>query len=455
MLSIGGCQAAFTPTTNAALKAAVGTCTSGGCTGGCLGETADGSCPTFAASLDATGNPYGPIGTWDVSAVTSMKSVFFRAGAFNQDISGWDVSSATNFEFMFVFAGAFNQDLSGWDVSNAVSIRSFFHRAGAFTSDLSGWDVSSVTNFGTFITFNDVFNSDLSSWDISSAKELSDAFQALTAFESDLSKWDLSSVTAMRGPFNLGPFETNEMAQCTMDLEHSGGKYQVCSFGGGSNSMSCKRGFEIPTPVWGGTADDRYWQVPTWNVQTFTCDTSLCPFPNPAWDLIGQNAPFDPDMQPCLLQAPQPPATCATLTPAGGLLSSVCAGPAYTGALLGAADSTSCAGATCGVADAATCCEPSVSCATLSAESDPSLSSVCVAPIYTGNLVAAPASSICAGTTCVAADANTCCERAAMVDLSEHEKGSLKKLLANVAQSNQHQGELLKVRYEKLACASG
>ena len=38
----------------------------------CLSETGDGSCPTFAASNDATGNPYGVMGDWDVSRVTRM-----------------------------------------------------------------------------------------------------------------------------------------------------------------------------------------------------------------------------------------------------------------------------------------------------------------------------------------------------------------------------------------------
>jgi len=64
------------------LKAAVGSCTGSGwngnsynsysCTGGCLGETPDGSCPTFAATDATPGNPYGVIGAWDVSAVTNM-----------------------------------------------------------------------------------------------------------------------------------------------------------------------------------------------------------------------------------------------------------------------------------------------------------------------------------------------------------------------------------------------
>ena len=58
-----GTRAAFAPADRNALKAAVGTC---------LGETADGSCPTFAATDATPGNPYGVIGTWDVSAVKSM-----------------------------------------------------------------------------------------------------------------------------------------------------------------------------------------------------------------------------------------------------------------------------------------------------------------------------------------------------------------------------------------------
>ena len=53
----------FYPADSAALNTAVQSC---------LGETGDGSCPTFAASNDATGNPYGVMGDWDVSKVTSM-----------------------------------------------------------------------------------------------------------------------------------------------------------------------------------------------------------------------------------------------------------------------------------------------------------------------------------------------------------------------------------------------
>jgi hypothetical protein len=74
----GGVQAAFAPADSAALKTAVGSCDWSSsasayvCTGGCLGETTDGSCPTFAASDDGTGNPYGVMGEWNVSQVKSF-----------------------------------------------------------------------------------------------------------------------------------------------------------------------------------------------------------------------------------------------------------------------------------------------------------------------------------------------------------------------------------------------
>jgi hypothetical protein len=61
----GGVHAVFTPADRSALNKAVTSC---------LSETGDGSCPTFAASNDATGNPYGVIGDWDVSQVTSLQT---------------------------------------------------------------------------------------------------------------------------------------------------------------------------------------------------------------------------------------------------------------------------------------------------------------------------------------------------------------------------------------------
>jgi surface protein len=51
------------------------------------------------------------IGSWDVSSVTDMGVMFYRASAFNQPLNGWDTSSVTNMKNMFREATAFNQNI--------------------------------------------------------------------------------------------------------------------------------------------------------------------------------------------------------------------------------------------------------------------------------------------------------------------------------------------------------
>jgi len=51
------------------------------------------------------------ISSWDVSSVTSMRGMFFKAAAFNQNISSWDISNVVNMAAMFEEASSFNQDL--------------------------------------------------------------------------------------------------------------------------------------------------------------------------------------------------------------------------------------------------------------------------------------------------------------------------------------------------------
>jgi surface protein len=54
------------------------------------------------------------MGSWDVSMVTNMASMFEDASSFNQDIGSWDVPLVTNMEYMFGGAAAFNQNLCKW-----------------------------------------------------------------------------------------------------------------------------------------------------------------------------------------------------------------------------------------------------------------------------------------------------------------------------------------------------
>jgi len=102
------------------------------------------------------------IDTLNTSNVTNMQETFFCAGRcaprFVVDLSKWDVSKVTNMYQMFYRAGCYSTtfglgDLSGWNVSNVTTMYEMFIEAGCNASwylDCSKWDVSKVTSHSYF-----------------------------------------------------------------------------------------------------------------------------------------------------------------------------------------------------------------------------------------------------------------------------------------------------------------
>jgi surface protein len=90
-----------------------------------------------------------PIGSWNVSSVTTMNRMFFSAHAFNQPIGSWDVSNVTNMSDMFRFAGDFNQPIGSWNVSNVTNMSNMFLGVGLSTANydalLIGWSTIGPT----------------------------------------------------------------------------------------------------------------------------------------------------------------------------------------------------------------------------------------------------------------------------------------------------------------------
>lgn len=63
---------------------------------------------------------------WNVSKVTTMRSMFANAKHFNQPIGAWNVESVTDMSFMFANAVKFYQVLDNWNVCNVTSMHYMF-----------------------------------------------------------------------------------------------------------------------------------------------------------------------------------------------------------------------------------------------------------------------------------------------------------------------------------------
>ena len=149
----------------------------------------------------ASNMAYNAVDSPDLSSVTDMSNMFFRASAFNGDLSNWNVSSVTDMSYMFIAATSFNGDLSSWNVSSVTDMSYMFNDATSFNGDLSSWDVSSVTDMNGMFSRATSFNGDLSSWDVSSVTDTTSMFEGITSFNGDLSSWNVSSVKIMIGMF--------------------------------------------------------------------------------------------------------------------------------------------------------------------------------------------------------------------------------------------------------------
>jgi len=175
--------------------------------------------------------------------VTNMKYMFYKAYAFNQNISGWCVSNITSEPTQFSydsplsesnkpvwgtclgtpiddfnFQTAINTCLStnpvdglcsdseygampDWDVSNVTDMELAFLDAPNFNGDISSWDVSSVTNMSGMFKEAISFNGDISFWDVSNVTDISVMFYEAESFNGDISSWDVSNVTSIFGMF--------------------------------------------------------------------------------------------------------------------------------------------------------------------------------------------------------------------------------------------------------------
>eukprot|EP01046_Picozoa_sp_COSAG06_P049699 COSAG06_NODE_7707_length_2404_cov_2.355748_2_plen_192_part_01 len=129
----------------------------------CVAEAPDFVCPVSQQT-------YGAVGTWDISAVTSLAGSAWNSGffgaSFQGDLSGWSTGQVTTMFATFAQCTSFTSDLSGWQVGQVTNMLKMFQGATSFTSDLSGWQVGQVTDMNGMFNGATSFSSDLSGWQV-------------------------------------------------------------------------------------------------------------------------------------------------------------------------------------------------------------------------------------------------------------------------------------------------
>ena len=142
------------------------------------------------------------IGDWNTSSVKSMYSMFEGASAFNQDIGDWDTSSVEIMWSVFKGASAFNQDIGDWDTSAVRHATAMFYEASAFNQDIGDWNTSSMTSMGLMFDGASAFNQDIGDWDTSSVKKMGYMFAGASVFNQDIGDWNTSSAISIYSMFN-------------------------------------------------------------------------------------------------------------------------------------------------------------------------------------------------------------------------------------------------------------
>ena len=170
-----------------------------------------------------------PIGSWDVSSVTDMFIMFSGAESFNQPIGSWNVSSVTDMARMFNHAISFDQPIGSWDTSSVTDMNHMFDDAPSFNQPLDAWNVSGVTDMTRMFDHATSFNQSLGSWDTSRVTDMSWMFAGAGAFNGDVSSWNTSQVTDMNHMFlfadsfnrPIGSWDTSQVTDMTGMLAHA------------------------------------------------------------------------------------------------------------------------------------------------------------------------------------------------------------------------------------------
>ena len=223
---------------------------------------------------------YGPLSTWNVSAITDM-SWLFHSIIRNEDgnekfkgIEKWDVSNVKNMSYMFKDCTTFNLDLRKWNVSNVEDMSFMFRGCESFNQDVHWWDTRNVKNmsymfygcknFNSFLfnrtenvkdmsfmfygceSFNksqmntEYINETRTNWSVANVTNFESMFENAKSFDQLLCYWDIRNGRNFKRMFkNAVKVSVEKVFNCKgYRLRHGEpGKYWVISANVGPNAV--------------------------------------------------------------------------------------------------------------------------------------------------------------------------------------------------------------------------
>jgi surface protein len=153
----------------------------------------------MSSMFQSCGKLNGPanIGSWNVSTITNMTSMFNGCTLFNQNIGNWNTANVTAMQNMFMKAGKFNQNIGGWNTAKLARTTGMFNEAYAFNQDISGWNTAAVTLMDNMFHHASSFNQNISGWNTAKVTSMNAMFRYATSFNQNLGNWTLNASVVM------------------------------------------------------------------------------------------------------------------------------------------------------------------------------------------------------------------------------------------------------------------
>ena len=158
------------------------------------------------------------IKNWNVSSASRMYATFYGASQFNQPIGSWDVSNVTTMAAMLGHyyggaTGSFNQPLNNWNTSKVTDMSYLFAGQSNFNQNIGSWDTSNVTNMLHMFNhpssmprdgvFNNGGDPSIKNWNVSKVKEMGYMFLGQPYFNQEIGLWNVSALTSSLGMLSV------------------------------------------------------------------------------------------------------------------------------------------------------------------------------------------------------------------------------------------------------------